>query len=381
MKNLLVFAVSLILVSCCANNNSRQQLTAVPVGTIFPTDTLAPPTEAVNINTSTSETFSSREDIEYRPFFDEWTRIHNLQPGCIAFDDNNQIWSVFLEFKYFDGNSWNTIPTPEKFGEVWSCPHISKDGLIYFFYSARNSTVTSLPRFDGKNWAFFDLPDYLSESMLKQTSMAMDASGHIWLGLQNCGDNSCLYRFDGTQWNEVSFPFSSIRSLSADQKGNLWIGGNSNTGIAHYDGKAWMFYATETLWPDGYSYGWNADTASINVKIDFEGAVWAVLKGNDWVKINPAGKITWYPVELEIASDDSLTLYPDIHKRIWFILNWELGYFDYDKTEIVSFQGLKKNALLAGSGFYISPDGDWWLVLSNGTQDEAGIYQYTPTKE
>ncbi len=393
MKNyLLVLSISLFLLSCSTSVSSNQAsaipesasiLTeAVPIGTITPSTKMVTPSPIGVEEMHIPESALAKDGFIIRTFKDEWERVHKMRSSCIDFDDKNQIWSVFLELEYFDGNKWNTISTPDEFDKTWNCPYVDEDGIIWFFNPSTRRYATSIFSFDGKNWTLFDYPEFLTEDMRSKASMAMDkSSGYIWLGLLNCGEHSCLYYFDGTQWREEPFPFPSIYSLSADKRGNLWIGGNSDTGVAHFDGEEWTFYATKELWPDGI-YGWNAKIEWIDVKSDIDGSAWVILGVNDWVKISNDRKIERYPNKFPIETTYNLNIFPVDRGKIWFIWNtMELGYFDYIKNQWGSYANLPSDNLMAGPTFLLSPNGDLWLVLPNNSNGEAGLYKYVPAKE
>ena len=389
MKHLPVLLFSLLLFSCntvntvdraSATNGNADHVSAEPASTHIETtlsETATPPSIQAELTHTLKPTW---EGFVTHKFENEWTRVHKMRSSCIDFDSKNQIWSMFLNLEYFDGSAWNTVPTPNGLDKDRVCPHISKDGAIWFFNPYTQRSATIIFKFDGENWTSFGYPEYLTEEMRSKASMTMDTSGQIWLGLLNCANHSCLYRFDGSQWMEVPFPFSSIYSLSADKKGNLWIGGNSESGVAHYNGRKWIFYDTKTLWPNG-DYGHYAKIEPIEVERDFDGSAWVILKFNDWIRLSSKGKIERYPSKLPLDTTYNLNILPDDRGRIWFIRNTtELGYCDYGKNQWGLYVDLPSNDLLAAPTIVPSPSGDLWLVLPNNSNGEAGLYRYLPAK-
>lgn len=372
--------LSLFLASCMFKNTN-----AMPENTPVLSETTSSLTNSETPSPIQGETLPDAvlpaNDFEMHRFDEDWKRIYQIRSSCAEFVGEGQIWSVFLELEYFDGNDWNTISTPDDFDITWSCPRVDKDGIVWFINPSTQRYAINVFSFNGIDWQLFTYPEFMTENMRSTASMAIDkTSGHIWLGLQNCEEHSCLYFFDGSQWKEEPFPFPSIYSLSANNQ-NLWVGGNSDTGVAHFDGNKWTYYATKDLWPDDV-YGWNSQVEWINVKSDAGGSAWLILGVNDWVKISHDGQIVRYSNKFPKETTYGINIFPVGHDKVWFIWNaMELGYFDYNQNQWAFYINLPSNNLLAGPTFVPSPSGDLWLVLPNNSNGEAGLYRYCLPEE
>lgn len=363
------------MASCVVEPHDEHQpyhLTQVSVG-----ETLIPAPLALE-STVAPETDIAKEiawsDFEGRNFNQSWVRVHQIRSSCIGFDSSNNIWalSVFGDLEYFDGNVWNIVSPPGQFDEKRGCPHVSADGTVWF-YSSQSENIAL---FDGENWSFIDYPDIPGEHY----SLTVDATGKVWLGLEQCDTNiSCLYRFSEGAWEEQEFPFTTIHSIVADSKGEVWIGGDENTGIAHYSDEHWFFYDAVTLWPESARHSYGEGVFRIKMVLAPDETVWATVKGYDWVRIVDGDNIERYPNMLPIGSTNILSAFVEKHKRIWFVTDFmRLGYFDYEKNQGILFEELPSSFL---GGALSSPDGSIWLVISNNLNSEAGLYRYSPLQE
>jgi hypothetical protein len=144
MKNLFILMLMSMIVTSCVTVPARSEITLtaknsapalfqLPTITATTLDETIISTPTLAIEMPMPEPTPAREGFTSRKFSDEWTRVYQMRSDCIDFDTEGHIWSVFLGLEYFDGNVWVTASTPNEFDTERGCPHVSKDGSIWFF--------------------------------------------------------------------------------------------------------------------------------------------------------------------------------------------------------------------------------------------------------
>jgi len=378
MKNLFSLLILFLLNSCTA------------VAPFNQTSAKSTPTQLTITGTSKPESETAEENIEYRKFSDEWIHTHQIKSTCIDFDSTNRIWSYSWELnplsiylEYFDGSTWNKVQTPDGFSQNSSCPHARKDGTIMFVSPRYNipEAIFYLNN-DSKSWTTVHTPVFpIPQEEVRRETWVVDTFSRIWVGLDKCPNkSSCLFRLDDNQWKEQPFPFPSIHTISADQNGGVWVGGNEETGIAHFDGNNWTIYDTKSLWEDGEVI---FPPRPLSVVTSLDGSAWVIRYYNyDWIRINNKGKIERYPSKVTVDEFNIFTGFVDSQERLWFFWEHEqIGYFDYHRNLWVHFTGLPSGARMGNPSFVLSPDGELWFVLANNIKDKVGIYKYSPLEE
>ncbi len=181
------------------------------------------------------------------------------------------------------------------------------------------------------------------------SAIARDPEGQIWVATLND-----LYRFSKTQRNVVDFsaevPVKEIRALLPDNKGNIWIGSETE-GLAFFDGTNFTTYRDE----NGI-----ANTSLLSLLQDREDNIWVGTRSGI-LRINPKNPFLHYTASSGLTHDIFGITQDPATKTFW-LASYGHGVYKFDgkKFQNYNFQkGLKDNC-----HFTITPDrkGKMWLA-------------------
>lgn len=163
---------------------------------------------------------------------------------------NGKIWLATIDGVFiYDGKTFSQFElSPSIKGFLSSNPNMERlledrDGNIWF----GGRTNDGVYRYDGQNITHFPL-EYLNQkgATPRPTGWAwpqcQDAAGNLWFG--NWGG---AYRYDGKKWTSFSTKDGlngGVTRIIQDRNGQLWMGGDAETGLYRYNGETFQHFTT-----------------------------------------------------------------------------------------------------------------------------------------
>lgn len=159
----------------------------------------------------------------------------------------------------WDGTAWTALPDPPS-TDTWMIA-VDADGRVWVPELAYpGPTCRWVAYFDGSEWRSPDAAPAMA-SWCVQGFQAL-ADGTVWV----LGERG-VARFDGRAWAFVDLPrpeFSSSTAMSVALDGTVWVVSNIGTEetgpspvrAASYDGSTWTVYGTAEGLPSGVENGW-----------------------------------------------------------------------------------------------------------------------------
>jgi ligand-binding sensor domain-containing protein len=214
-------------------------------------------------------------------------------------------------------------------------------------------------RYDGETFEALTLGDSLDLDRRFQLSPAVDRNGHMWFPAFPLG----AVRYDGHSFSmfteEDGLLSNDVRSLEADQSGNMWFG--TAEGVSRYDGETFTSF-----------------TRKEGLGLSYVGPIAEDQKGHLW--FGSTGKVSRYDGETftVFTIDDGLksgavmSILEDRRGHLWFGI-WGGGIVRYDG---LVFQDLHhRDGLIADTvhDVYQDRDGDFWIAT------DSGVTRYRPS--
>ncbi len=361
MKKIIVIILLIIFSVACNSIASTSvttitpsEMTAATISYISPTSTVTQTEATATLESEISPTSDGSVRLAYNPA--DWTLLleYDDAPAGITTDSQGRMWAIVRDkVSYFDGQNWISVSQSGLNLSNLSQTHIAHDGTVWVLGEKAQNTL--LAHYGGKHWTIFPLPISISPDNV--VSLAVDASDRIWIGLSVCSTNQCLYRFDGATWQEYPLPVRNHDnglggvSVISDTKGNIWVCGGWQDGIARFLGTGWQIYTGKDLWPDRPSnLGERAPAEHIIIVAGVDGSIWAYLDSTPIiVRIDETGKIEGFPIRLGI----------DLTNVFYLVM--------YDSKGNVLWAGTDGNANLSGItpttlGYF---NGTHWFTFTN----------------
>lgn len=197
-------------------------------------------------------------------------------------------------------------------------------------------------------------------------SIFADSKGIVWAG----GVRE-IYRFDGEQWAAFELPFPEKPTgdfitkgtswcIIEDNKGNLWFSTNGY-GAYKYDGKTFTQYSEKERLSDN----------SVDVILeDRQGHMWFGTR-HGGVSRYDGESITPFPMLEGHSNDEVCTLYEDRSGNIW-ISSEGYGVYKYDGTTLTNY--CSEQGLLVRAVQVVFEDKEGRLWVGGG----GGLYKYEP---
>ena len=355
----------------------------------------------------------------------------------IYVDRNNHIWFPAVRGVFrFDGTKWDMFREPyfDKSMRLISAGG-DRNGTVWFGSESRG-----IARFDGTEWTYYEGFDDLSSN--KFVTIIDDKEGTLWFGTFN----GILFSFDGMVWkkqNIISKQYaklyeiepdetgrmwaatsqgltridntfvtvyeqdgtvfnSSLRSLSIDELGVVWVGGYK--GISEFNGTTFVNptiiqgpFHKETYYiaitPDNIKWfghyelegvsrldgnNWSAHIFDYNsvgkrIAIDNKGTVWFTAGGHGALSFD-GNRVENYYFNLgwEYINADISEVAIDMDNRVWFT-----GYRTYAMGETsytVSFHNNKLEKYHRAMYFFNSPDNVLWRNTGGHSRGDIEYY-------
>lgn len=218
---------------------------------------------------------------------------------------------------------------------------IIQDSLGFIWFG----TIDGLYRYDGYNFKIYrnnpDNPNSLSNNTIR--SMSLDPEGKLWIATQG-GGLTCFdtknekfthYKYTGQAENEIRG--NDIWSVMADRKGNIWAG-ISGIGVDKIESKSGKITHFNPL-PEG-NYLKQGQTIRCLIE-DTNGTIWVGLPDAGFSSINPAtGRVRNYSYgfnEGGLTNTSVYNLFFDSAGKLWVVtFGGGINIFD-PKTEKFSY--------------------------------------------
>lgn len=201
--------------------------------------------------------------------------------------------------RWHDTATHQRHPLDERLAE-WTGMAATGEGAVWMVARRHGDegepSGTVLARFDGREWTIHPLDERLTPARV--SALAVDDDGDVWIGLfqpergngeHGEPDNAPgLARFDGRTWTlyarDDGLPVGDVRSLTADDRGAVWVvtaghhGDAGEGGVARFDGQAWTSWSFEEVPAD--------DVRSVAAG---GGSVWALARNEPSKPHEPSG--------------------------------------------------------------------------------------------
>jgi ligand-binding sensor domain-containing protein len=177
----------------------------------------------------------------------------------------------------------------DKNGNLWFS---TNEGITRYNPSKNENTITR-----------FSIEDGLSHA--STWSIFQDSKGTIW-----AGTFSGLCRFNGTRFEDYLLPNAAkswIRSITEDQKGNLWVATSDKGAFKISAGKVEQISQKDGLCSNDLTC----------ILEDSKGNIWFGSMDGGVSKFN-GSDFTNFTAEKEIGSNEVWTIYEDKSGNIWF---------------------------------------------------------------
>ena len=241
----------------------------------------------------------------------------------------------YSDQQYFEGQRFWSIFADSK-GSIWA------------------GSVSGIFRFDGVNWAPFELPypeEVTGEFITDGTCMSMieDKVGNMWFATMGFG----AFKYDGstfTQYTEKDgLTNNSVDHIMEDSNGNIWFG-TRHGGLSRYDGMTFTNYTSND------SIGNNEVCVIYEDKV---GNIWFSSEGYGVYRYN-GESFTNYGQKQGLGVRAVQTIYEDREGRFW--VGGGGGLYRYDGK---SFFNVTKNGPF-------EKDPNQHLKLNTGLKIEYG---------
>lgn len=172
-------------------------------------------------------------------------------------------------------------------------------------------SVSEVFRFDGVNWAPFELPfpeevtgDFITDGTTM--SISEDKAGNMWFGTMGFG----AFKFDGQSFTQYTkkdgLTDDSVDNIMEDRNGNIWFG-TRHGGVSRYDGQTFTNYTSKD------SIGNNEVCV---IYEDKKGAIWFSSEGYGVYRYNGKSFVN-YAQEEGLGVRAVQTIYEDKEGRLW----------------------------------------------------------------
>ena len=275
---------------------------------------------------------------------------------AIEFDAKGNRWlGTSKGVSEFDGTNWKTYnKTDGLAGNYVLCMTIDAFGNKWF------GTEQGISEFTDSTWTTYMPPGYY-------TSIKTDAKNNVWVtsaALPGTGmpmSGQVVTKFDGVNWEPISFYDEAYRSIAIDSMDNKWF---STAGfVVKYDEITW----------ESYDAGMNSENYSI--ALDKKGLVWTSdayrFDGNEFVQILEDGMLGDYYFQASSLAIDS-------KNNKWFgTLHGVWKYNGNTWTNYTTDNGLVSNHVLSVA---IDAEDNKWFGTTGGVSKFVDS-EVTQTKE
>jgi streptogramin lyase len=173
----------------------------------------------------------------------------NQSAWTVLVDHRQQVWVGTLDEGLFEFQTNDFVPAPgaEILGQQIFALFETRGGQLWA------GTQNGLARWNDRDWKLFTTRDGLSENTIR--AITEDADGNLWVGTENHGLNFFKAgKFISYQATENGLPGNDISCLYADKDGVLWVG-TAGHGLARFQNGKWTRYSTDNgLASDSISY-------------------------------------------------------------------------------------------------------------------------------
>jgi hypothetical protein len=351
--------------------------TKTPTSTPSKTATPMPDTPTPRPTTTPTSTA-----VSVRNFSDDWEQVFEMRSNCVDFDELGGIWSIYTDEndavtvqRYFE-DEWQIIDVPEDIVLNRTCPHVLQHNDVWF-YGNWTDSIRDVFRYYQNEWITVQVPITEKGEMQTYSSLHVDSYGRFWMGQWECSKwYPCLHKYENGSWQEIDLPFHHITSISSDERGNIYVGGQMEDGLAIYNNQSWSFIDVTTIWgipaKDGES------PHSIHLHQFRENQIIATVVGNPLTIISVDGKINHIPNPAFSSRISRMALFEAYNQRIWFTFNSDLlGYYDKNNQQWVEYQNTPaNNYFFEGTNIFKDRNtGEIWFLLVKWAGDEKGLYR------
>jgi ligand-binding sensor domain-containing protein/signal transduction histidine kinase len=299
--------------------------------------------------------------------YDEAQGFPSKEVRCMLEDRSGNIWfGNYGSLGKLSGIPFNhfTVKDGLLFNQNWSILE-DKKGNKWF------GSTAGLCKYDGKQFIAYTRKNGLP---LQGTirSMTEDHNGNIWIGFGDGGGG--FAKFDGNQFFYFKDPISekgnAVQDVIEDRYGNMWFA-NYGNGVYKYDGKSLTIFTTKQGLPSNST---NTLTEDRN--------------GNIWITTSDAGvakydgkKFTIYNTKDGLPGNNVWAGHEDKVGNLWF--GTEAGAARYDGKYFTAFT--EKEGMAGSYPLTITEDhdGNMWFITRNGVNrlpKEKALQSYLEVK-
>ena len=314
---------------------------------------------------------------------------------CLAIDTLDNIWAGDLSlglFKY-DG-SWTHLDTSNSGipdNRLYDLA-IDKEGNLW------GAAYANLFKHEGENWVIYNSDNSILP-IVSYFCLEFDNDNTLWLGTGSGHQGKGLFRYRGMEWKHYFTGNSEILNnlpytVTADNRGNIWIDYLGRVTIQKYDGSSWQTYTVEdsNYFNAEFTPVCNEDSNKIwqghDIILLFRGKNWAGVfsdkksmisdyvqldaKGNLWI-VDANGIIEKYDgQQWHFLTPDSIGIAFSAAEKIAFdyddnmYISTDIGLIKFDGTE---WSLLPENVIgsVIYATFSFDPSGTLWIgTLGNG---------------